>query len=284
MINILYAGNYKVFDGLVLSLLSMTKHTKEPLSVQFLTMDLHDLDPRFVPLNESHKKYIEDILHLANKDSKFELIDVTELFKSTLINSVNIKNSFTPYSMLRLIAHKIPNIPDKFIYLDTDTLINNDIAELYNINISDYELGVVKDAYNWTDIRRWGKNYFNAGVLLVNMKLIKQSGLFEQAMIMCRDKKMLYMDQEALNRCCKNKKMLPLKFNSKSKWYPEIVVHHFCDVRESNLFLISKKWWHRIKPWEVDYVKRKMDAYNDILDDYVARKAKPDYPTVVIGK
>ena len=53
-VNVLYAGNYKIFDGLLISLLSMVKHTKTPLNVMCLTMDLHELDPRFIPMNKDH--------------------------------------------------------------------------------------------------------------------------------------------------------------------------------------------------------------------------------------
>ena len=52
MINVLYAGNYKVFDGLLLSVLSMVKHTNEPLNIMCLTMDLRELDKRYVPISK----------------------------------------------------------------------------------------------------------------------------------------------------------------------------------------------------------------------------------------
>ena len=273
-VNVLYAGNYKIFDGLLISLLSMVKHTKTPLNVMCLTMDLHELDPRFIPMNKDHEKYINKVLKDVNKDSSFKIIDATEVFKENLINSVNIGSHFTPYSMLRLLADKIEGMPEKFIYLDTDTIINNDINQLFDIDVTDYEMAVVKDAFIIPDPTRWGRKYFNAGVLLVNLTKVKETGMFERAVIMCRDRKMLYMDQEALNCVCKKKLMLPVKFNSKDKYYKEIVVHHFCNVRR------TWNWFHRIKPWHVEDVKKKMSAYNDILDDFLARKAQPDYPKV----
>ena len=281
MINVLYAGNYKVFDGLLLSVLSMVKHTNEPLNIMCLTMDLRELDKRYVPISKEQEKYMKKVVKDKNKESDFKLIDVTEIFKENLMNSVNIKNQWTPYAMLRLLCFKL-DMPDKFIYLDTDTLLNRDIKILNDEDVEGYEMGVVKDAYNWSDPKRWGITYFNSGVLLVNMKVCRETGLFEKAMIMARDRKMLYTDQDALNLSIEKKKMLSIIYNSKNKWYKEIVVHHFCDVRESRFFFFSKKWWHRIKPWEVDFVKKQMSAYDDILDDYVARKAAKDYPVVTI--
>lgn len=275
MINVMYAGNYKVFDGLLISVLSMVKHTKEPINIIFLTMDLSEVDPKFLPINEEHSKYINKILKDVNKESCFTIIDVTQIFKDNLINSVNLKNHFTPYSMLRLIADQIKEMPNKFIYLDTDTIINNNLKELFDIDVTNYEIAIVKDIYNWSDIRRWKiKNYFNAGVMLINLEKSKETGLFNKAAIMCRDKKMLYMDQDALNLSVKYKLMLPTKFNSKGKYNKDIVVHHFCNVRKNG------NWFYRIKPWEVELVKSKMHSYDDILDDYVSRKNSPDYPKV----
>ena len=181
MINLLYAGNDKVFDGLLISLLSITKHTKEPLSVYVLTMDLTDIDAKCKNITKEQANYLEAMIQETNKESKITLINTRELFLTELGNSKNLKTHFTPYTMLRLLADKIEELPDKVLYLDTDTVVNNDITELFDINIDDYELACVKDIYNWASPSRWPiKNYFNAGVILFNLKKCKETGLFEK--------------------------------------------------------------------------------------------------------
>ena len=264
----MFAGNEKVFGGMTITLLSMVKHTKCPINAYLLTMKLDEIDKRFVPISEEQRKSLEKILTEVNPKSSLKLIDLTDLFKEKMIDSVNIRSKFTPYSMLRLFADLLPDIPDKVIYLDTDVVVNNDIEPFFNMDIENYELAAVKDAFNWSDPKRWFmKFYFNAGVLLLNIKKIKETKMFEKTRKYCRYRKMLYMDQDALNLSAKKVLRLPLKYNSKDKYYPEIVLHHFCNVREGKVFLIGK-WWHRIKPWEVDFVKTKTHAYDDILDKY----------------
>ena len=271
-INVLFAGNEKVFNGMIITLLSMTKHTKCKINAYCLTMDLRDVNEKFIPINEKQRAFLEKILTNTNKESSLKLLDLSDLFRKEMINSVNIGSHFTPYSMLRLFADLIPEIPDKIIYLDTDTIINNNLEKLWDIDIENYELGAVTDIYNWASPSRWFKRfYFNAGVLLLNMKKIRETGMFVKTRDLCLNKKMLYMDQDALNRSVKSVKKLPVIFNSKDKYYDEIVVHHFCNVREGKVKFIGK-WWHRIKPWEVDFVKQKMSAYNDILDKYLELK------------
>lgn len=267
MINLLFAGNNKVFDGMLITLLSLTKHTKSPVNAFCLTMDLQDVNPKFIAISKKQADFLEKILKEGNSESKLTLIDLSDMFRNEMLDSVNLKSHFTPYTLLRLFADKIEQIPDKILYLDTDTIINNDINELYNIDIENYEIACVNDIYNWTAPSRWRiKNYFNAGVMLLNMKKIRETGMFTKTRELCRYKKMLYPDQDALNKTVTYKKMLPVKFNSKDKYYPEIVVHHFCNVRKNWNF------FHRIKPWEVDLVKTKMSAYNDILDKYLEKK------------
>ena len=267
MINLLYCGNDKVFDGLMISLLSAAKNTKEAINAYVLTMDLSDIDPKYQPLTEKHRKFFEDMIKEHNTESCVTLIDITDLYKSSMLNSKNLKNHFTPYAQLRLFADMIPEIPNKIIYLDTDTIVNGDLKELFKININDYELACVDDLYNWLNPYRWKvKHYFNSGVLLLNMKEIRKTDLFKKSRELVANKKMISPDQDALNFLVKKKIVLPEKFNAKDKYYKEIIVHHFCNVRKKHHFFF------RVKPWMVDLVKEKMDAYNDLLDEYLSRK------------
>lgn len=267
MINLLYCGNDKVFDGLLISLLSATKHTKETIRAYILTMDLSDVDENYQPISENHRLFLEDVIKKQKPTSRVTLIDITQIYKNSMLNSKNLKNHFTPYAQLRLFADTIPELPYKIIYLDTDTIVNGDLNELFKIDISDYELACVKDLYNWLNPYRWKvKKYFNSGVLLLNMKNIKKTKLFKNARELVANKKMISPDQDALNFLVKSKLMLPEKFNAKDKYYKDIVVHHFCNVRKKGNFFF------RVKPWHVDLVKEKMDAYNDLLDEYLTLK------------
>jgi lipopolysaccharide biosynthesis glycosyltransferase len=267
MINLLYGGNDKVFDGLMISLLSASKNTKDTIRAYVLTMDLSDVNEKYQPLTEQHRKYLEDMLKEQNPDSTVTLIDITDIYKSSMLNSKNLKNHFTPFAQLRLFADMIPEIPYKVIYLDTDTVVNGDLKELFKIDISNYELAAVKDLYNWLNPNRWKvKKYFNSGVLLLNMKEIRKTKLFKKSRELVANKKMISPDQDALNFLVKKKLMLPEKFNAKDKYYKEIIVHHFCNVRRKHHFFF------RVKPWMVDLVKEKMDAYNELLDEYLERK------------
>lgn len=57
-------------------------------------------------------------------------------------------------------------------------------------------------------------NYINAGVLLLNMKMIRETGgRFSAARELIKSRKLLFADQSAIVRSTSKKKMLPQKFN-----------------------------------------------------------------------
>ena len=58
----MFCGNSKVFDGMIISLLSIAKHTKEALNVFILTMDLRSLDENYKPVSENQVKILEEII------------------------------------------------------------------------------------------------------------------------------------------------------------------------------------------------------------------------------
>jgi len=268
MINILFGGNDKMFDGILLCLMSMSKHCEEALNVFILTADVSELNPEFKPISETHVKHFEQVVKKKNNNSKVTLIHLGNEFNHWILSSSNKLNAYTPFAFLRLFADKIEDLPNKIIYLDTDIMINGNIKELFDIDVRNYELGIVKDRYGHIFIR---PKYFNSGMLLMNMKKIKESKLLENVRNVCSTKKMAFPDQSALNKFVKKKLYLPRKFNEQGNLKPNTIVQHF-----------SKriKWFPifhtiNIKPWQINDVqnKYKCHAYDDIYDEYLKIKS-----------
>ena len=165
-----------------------------------------------------------------------------------------------------LFADKIPNIPSRILYLDTDTIMHGDISPVFETDIENYEFGAAIDFLGKFFIRY---NYQNAGVLLLNMDKIRETGLFEKARNLVRRKKMAFPDQDALNKLVLKKKFISTKYNEQRMLHKKTVVHHFCK---------SIRWFPffhtvNIKPWEVEKVKKvyKLHCYDDVLAEYQTR-------------
>lgn len=264
MINLLYAGNDRVFDGLLFSLLSLTKHTKEPIHAYILTMDLTNQNKDWKPISKRQIDILNNAIKKANPQNTIETIDVTEMYLSKLDGGANSKNIFTPYAMLRLFAPELKELNniDKILYLDADTIINNDISVLYNEDISNFEAGVVRDIL---PRNRWYfHNYFNSGMMLINLTKVRETKAFEKSVELSYTKKMFFTDQDALNKNIKKRKMLNYKYNwfrKHCKYYDDIVVHHFCDARDVD----NKK--ERIKPWHTEKFLKAFPMYSSLVSE-----------------
>ena len=262
MINLMFCGNDKVFDGILISLISILKHTKNILNVYILTADLQDININYKPINQKQIETIDKLLKGKNSENKVELIDITQMFKDEMFETINMNTSYTPYIFLRLFVDKIPSLPNKLLYLDADIICYKDIDELYNIDISNYEFAASQDF-----LGKWfiDYKYLNSGVLLLNLDNIRKNNSFSNCRKMCVQRKMLLPDQTALNVMCKDKLYLPRKFNEQKERKDDTVIRHF----SMTIKLIPFKKIN-IKPWNIDKIH---DVYgihdfDDIIEEY----------------
>lgn len=261
MINIYYCVDRKLLNQQVISLISLAKHTKEPLNVINLTVEIPEFDAKGKKFGEKGDALCESILKRANPLSTYRSIDVSNLFREYLLGGPNLHNKwYSYYVTVRLLAHLVPEIPDKVIYLDSDVIFNGDVKELWDINIEDVEIAGRRDYGRITP-------YFQSGVMLMNMKKIRETGLLERACKLCKEKKYYwYIDMTALNTACKKRKIISKKYNS-YKYDPNCIVHHVCATRESKIPL-TKKWFHRIKIDEEEFMRKIYPQYSDIYDEF----------------
>ena len=75
MIEICYCGNRRIFPQVLLSVLSIVKHTAAPVRVHLFTMDLSDVDGKFLPFSEEQRQILEDVVRAANEQSCVRIVD-----------------------------------------------------------------------------------------------------------------------------------------------------------------------------------------------------------------
>ena len=212
MINILLCGNEKVFDGALTELISITNKTKEAINCYIFTMNLTRVKPEYTAITDEQIEFLQDVIKSKNTENKITKIDVTEIYETEFGKCVNETAYCTPYTLLRLLADKIENIPDKVLYLDIDMMAASDISELYNTDITDYEYAAVKEKYGSIFIR---PDYINAGMLLLNMKKIRETGLLEKARALIK-----------LKRCYLRIKMQYFVLQQRKKYCQENIMNN----------------------------------------------------------
>lgn len=265
--NILYCGNEKMADGLLISILSLLRNTKQTLNIYIMTAFIQTNEKNYYPLSEATVNFLDSEVKQANPANSVTRLDLTELFKQQA-PTANMETIFTPYCMLRLFADLCPSLPDKILYLDTDVICRKDFKAFYDQDLTEHEVVGVADYYGkWVFKHKKGHfSYMNSGVLLMNLALIKQTQLLRRCRDLCRTKKMFMPDQTAINKLAGTKKIVPRRYNEQRRLHRNTVFQHF--TTSFRLF----PWIHTltVKPWDVEAVhdKLKLYEYDDVLSEY----------------
>lgn len=132
----------------------------------------------------------------------------------------------TRETLYRLFIPEIFPMYDKVIYIDGDTIVLSDIAQLYMTDVAGYVLAAAIDGPNVLSVSHYAElmdstpdENFCAGVLVMNIKEFDRSIrdrcielLLEDSRL--KERKMVYMDQDALNITCQGRvKRLELAWN-----------------------------------------------------------------------
>ena len=271
MINLLLNKKKKVFDGVLSCMLSIFKRTKtkEPFRIFVYTMDVTRMKPEYTAISEKMITFLDKVAKQYNSNNSVIRVDVTALYEKEFAHCPNEDAYCSPYTLLRLFADEVPDMPDKILYLDVDILFNRDICLLYDTDVSDVEYAAARDHYGKYLIR---PDYVNAGVLLLNLKKIKETGLLVKSRKLIREKKLVFADQSAVIRSTSKKKMLPQKFNDQKFLHKSTVVRHF----SKRLFYLPYPHIDNIKQWRVSDMHRIYHyyAFDDVLYEYLYLKRK----------
>lgn len=269
MVNILFCGNRGVFDGMLTCALSILKRTasSEPFRFFVFTMDVSHLKEDYVPISDEQMTFFETVIREYHPQNTAVRVDVTALYRREFDGCPNETAYCSPYTLIRLFADEVEALPDKVLYLDVDVMFQRDVRLLYDIDVSEYEYAAARDHYGKYLIR---PDYINAGVLLFNLKRMRETGILHKARELIKTKKLVFADQSALIRATTKKKLLPQRFNDQKFLHHHTVVRHF----SKRLFWLPYPHTDNIKPWQVDRVRRvfQYDQLDDILSEYRYRK------------
>ena len=170
------------------------------------------------------KTAINSFVHTQTEDLKIYIIGV-ELSDENVkqfdrfsapnvtINVIRQNNPYTtinkkhPYiTKASLMKFQIANLvnEDKVLYVDGDVIATDSITDFYNTDISAYYAAVIRDLVaeiEHQDNQRLNRQfYFNSGVMILNLKKIREDNLVEKLSdYVIHDKELKYMDQDTFN-------------------------------------------------------------------------------------
>ncbi len=264
-VKVVFAVDDRYIPFLAVAIESLVEHSSK--DNYYLIKILH------TDVSSENKKKIEK--YKADNIS-IEFVDLN-YYLQKVKDKLYTRDYYTNTTYFRLFLPELYPQYNKVLYLDSDIVILDDIANLYNINMGDNLVAAAPD-----DIIQSNKvfqdyvekvvgvsdykHYFNAGVLLMNLDQLRKFNFQEKFVYLLSTIKFsVAQDQDYLNRLCKGRvKLLSVAWdrmpipNDKIKDEDIKILHfnfackpwHFEDVLYKEFF------------WE--YAK-KTEFYNDII-------------------
>lgn len=245
--------------------------------IPFLAVTLQSL----VDNSSSSNQYSIKILHTnVNEENKRKIskyqrknIDIEFVNLNCYVEKVKDKlftrDYYTNTTYFRLFIPELYPQYEKALYLDSDTVVLADIAELYNTDIGENlvaaaQEGVIKNIKVYQDyvekvvgVASY-KRFFNVGVLLMNLNELRRFQFQEKILyLLSTVKYSVIQDEDYLNRMCKGR----VKFVD-STWNKMPI--DIDNVKIEDIKLIHFNYVY--KPWHFDNV-----LYGEIFWEYAQK-------------
>lgn len=209
-----YAGTRNVYEDMIPSMKSLLIHS--------------DVDKIYFLIEDDEFPY--------ELPSEVECINVSqqEWFKP---DGPNYNSSWSYMVLLRAAYPKIFSHLDIILSLDNDTIINENISDIWNIDLTNYYVAGVLEPKKSTE-----HVYINNGVLLYNLKKIREDGLDDKIIYSLNNYYYYYAEQDCFNEIFENKILtLPSDYNVNKfvkQQYSALKIFHFAAIQKWQNFPI----------------------------------------------
>lgn len=154
------------------------------------------------------------------------------------LKRISQKTHVTPAALIKFELPLYFTELDSILYLDSDIILKGNIDGLLSIDLDNYYLAAVYDFHtrinkiNYSFNRDYNDFYFNSGVMLLNLKMMRQDDVTSKFWFYkenCTKTKL--MDQETLNAVCESKVIpLSLIWNFNPFFYKERYLNEINNV------------------------------------------------------
>lgn len=262
---------------LAVTLYSLLSNTSEQNFYQ-----LHVLDGGITAQNK--EKILASLKKFSNQKISFYQIDKNVFKDSQKILHINEMSYF------RILLPKILVNLKKVLYLDCDLLIFKDVANIFKINLKESEFLVASQIFhpNYQKVlsKQFNKNLslcFNAGVLLMNLQVMRKNNLTKELMDFSRlnANKLLAADQDVFNIVMNNKvKRLDPTWNVSSYvFYAKD--HSYCQLGTKKFKSLKNNpsiiHFDGAKPWSFGHLHPYKKKYFQILDQTAFKFWRPKF-------
>lgn len=242
-------NNYALYLAVVIQ--SLIKNSSKRFNYDIIILEKN--------LSEINKDKIKSLAICENISIRF--VNISNIIKNHIFH---VNTYFSEETYYRLFIPQVFKNFSKVIYMDCDIIILDDIAKLYQLNLEDKLLAAtynvstyIQTKYNrnvknlpWrtylmeTLNMRVPENYFQAGILVLNVDKMKKNNFQEKAIKMAESFTPVLVDQDVMNSLC-----------------------------EDDVLFFSQKWnFHNCFSLQYDNLKTLSELPQWLVDDYLNAK------------
>lgn len=210
---------------------------------------------RIIVLNsEITEKSKEEIRQFEDEDFIIEFKDISkEISKLKEDLALRLRDYYSSTIYYRMFIPSLFTEYDKAIYIDSDVILQDDISNLYNKELNDNYVAAIRDeVVNGAEVfRKYSKiaigidpeYYFNSGVLLMNLKKMREDKIEEKFIYLLTKYNLdtVAPDQDYLNVLCKGKVLYLPETWDKMPDFGEKIEAEKIHLIHYNMF---RKPWH----------------------------------------
>ncbi len=224
---------------------------------------IYDINILVEKISEEH---VRNILAIGTDNIKITFCDVTEKV-SAICSRLHMRDYYTRATYYRFFIPDMFPQYNKGLYLDCDIVINRDVADMFNTPMGNDLLCAMSEEVI-TDIEVFSRysevvlsvpkdKYFNAGILVMNLKEMRKMHIEEVfASLLSKKTYRVAQDQDYLNVICYGRvKMLSVLWNKTPMPYSDKSITPYIVHYKINF-----------KPWKYDDV-----VYGDLFWKYAEK-------------
>lgn len=166
----------------------------------------------------------------------------------------NMNSQFTYMALCRSCYGKLlPEDLDKVLQLDVDTIVVDNIDELWEINMGVKWCIACEETQN-TYWKPFGMDYFNVGVAMFNLKEIRRREIEDEIIKLLNTEKLPFVEQDAWNKFG-----APRKFIRMDRRFNECHPNGFTDRPAIVHYAGFKNWWNDPNCYRREYFRKYRD-------------------------
>jgi lipopolysaccharide biosynthesis glycosyltransferase len=204
----------------------------------------------YILSTDIEEKYKEYAAGLRRKNVIVEFVDMKETLEE-ISDKLPVRDYYSKTTYYRLFIPVMYPRYRRAIYIDSDTIVTGDISEMFHVRIGKNYAAACQDqpvqqVQIFTDYAEQvlgikGKNYFNAGVMLLNCKELRERNLLNEFIDLLNVYTFVVaQDQDYLNLICKDH-----IYYLDAKWNAQVFGEMACKEKDFGILhynMAAKPW------------------------------------------